>query len=434
MSKPINPLKHKSLDRNTLDDWLKWIEQLHPRQIELGLDRVQTVQKTLHIDKPPFVVITVAGTNGKGSTVAWLQSMLLAAGHRVGSYTSPHLQRFNERICIDGKEVSDEILCQAFASIDQARADTALTYFEFGTLVAVKIMTDVAVDVALLEVGLGGRLDAVNAWDADVAVITSIGIDHTDWLGPDRESIAFEKAGIFRQHKPAVCADPQPPQQIDQMAQQRQVELYQFGREYSLEIQQDTWDWHGPDGSLVGLPHPGLAGQQQFRNAAAAIMALQLLQPRHPCSDSSIREGLRGVVLPGRFQVISGTPLTVLDVAHNAEATGQLAQTLAQYPCSGATYAVVAMLDNKDHQAALRPLLAVVDHWHFADLQHAHTTGASATTLQQVLLQLRPNAAVSTYASVLDAYHEVCGQADQGDRIVVFGSFYTVSAILTIGH
>ena len=180
MSKPINLPKNKSLDRNKLDDWLQWIEQLHPRQIELGLDRVQIVQKNLHIDRPSFVVITVAGTNGKGSTVAWLQSMLLAAGHRVGSYTSPHLQRFNERICINGKEVSDKVLCQAFESINQARGDTVLTYFEFGTLAAVKIMIDAAVDVALLETGMGGRLDAVNAWDADVAVITSIGIDHTD--------------------------------------------------------------------------------------------------------------------------------------------------------------------------------------------------------------------------------------------------------------
>ncbi|GMQ91357.1 MAG: bifunctional tetrahydrofolate synthase/dihydrofolate synthase [Gammaproteobacteria bacterium] len=434
MLKPINLPKNKSLDRNKLDDWLQWIEQLHPRQIELGLDRVQIVQKNLHIDRPSFVVITVAGTNGKGSTVAWLQSMLLAAGHRVGSYTSPHLQRFNERICINGKEVSDKALCQAFESINQARGDTVLTYFEFGTLAAVKIMVDAAVDVALLETGMGGRLDAVNAWDADVAVITSIGIDHTDWLGTDRESIAFEKAGIFRELKPAVCADPQPPQCIDKMAQQRHVGLHQYGREFSLDIQQDTWDWHGPDRSLTGLPHPGLAGQQQFRNAAAAIMTLQLLQARLPCSDSHIRGGLCGVVLPGRFQVISEEPLTILDVAHNAEATGQLAQTLTQYPGNGKTHAVVAMLGNKDHKAALRPLLSDVDHWYFADLCDTHAPGASATTLQQALHQLQPNAAVSTYPSVLDAYNEVCARAGQEDRIVVFGSFYTVSAILTTGH
>ncbi|MDA1107346.1 MAG: bifunctional tetrahydrofolate synthase/dihydrofolate synthase [Proteobacteria bacterium] len=420
----------------TLADWLSWQETKHPRLIDLGLERVSSVLQRMGLAQPPHAVITVTGTNGKGSSVALLEAIYRAAGYRVGAYTSPHLLRYNERVRVLGEEASDVQLCEAFARIDAARGEISLSYFEFGTLAAFDIFQRAQLDVAILEVGLGGRLDAVNILDADVALVTSIGIDHVEWLGPDRESIAREKAGIFRVERPAICGDPDVPQSLRAHARDCAAPLYCLERDfgYSADYSAGTgdWSWWGryDDASAryEHLPFPGLRGAFQLRNAAAVLMALQPLLPRLPVSEDAVRQGLLAAKLPGRFQVLPGPVTRIFDVAHNPHGAEVLARTLKEYPCVGRTLAVFSMLADKDIAGVIDRMREVIDQWHVAALP-----AARAASAEQIVHLLRENAAqavVHEHGSISAAYRAVMEQARPGDRVVVFGSFYTVAEVL----
>ncbi len=411
----------------TLEQWLSWQESLHPSEIELGLERVSTVFARLQAGPPPFTVITVAGTNGKGSSVAMLESILVTAGYRVGTYTSPHLLRYNERVRLSGQPVADGLLVEAFARIDVARADTSLTYFEFGTLAALDIFFRQPLDVVILEVGLGGRLDAVNIVDADVALITSISLDHTDWLGEDIEAIAAEKAGIMRAGKAAVFSGTDIPQAILQHAEAVQAPLFVAGRDYQFHVWdgQGGWQWHRKGKPAVDLPLPGLPGAHQLQNAAGVMVVLQQLAEILPVSSPALHRGLRDVVLPGRFQRLPGEPAVILDVAHNPDATARLAEQLAQQPAGGRTLAVVGMLHDKDARASLASLQAVVDLWFTASLPTLRSQ--SGDELRQVIETLDATNAVSVCENVAQALASARQAAEPGDRIVLFGSFYTVA-------
>jgi dihydrofolate synthase/folylpolyglutamate synthase len=412
---------------DTLADWLAWQEALHVREIDLGLERCRSVAQRMGLENPAYPVISVAGTNGKGSSVAGLTAILRAAGYRVGTYSSPHLLRYNERVRIDGQEASDEALCEAFSAIDQARGDISLTYFEFGTLAAFKLFSEAELDIAVLEVGLGGRLDAVNLLDADVALVTAIGIDHEEWLGSDRETIAREKAGILRAGKPAVCSDPEAPQSLVATATAIGAPLLRLGQDFNYRIDGDTWTWLGPERYYEGLPHPGLHGAYQFQNAAGVLMALDLLHDRYPVSFAAIASGLSDLNLPGRFQVLEGPVNWILDVAHNPHAAVRLADTLSRWPCAGRTIGLLGMLRDKDVGGVLKELAPVVDVWHFASvLGRRGGTSEQLLDAWQALGYTKP---VTCHASVSAAYEAVRLEAQAGDRIVAMGSFLTVGEV-----
>jgi dihydrofolate synthase/folylpolyglutamate synthase len=404
------------------------METLHPREIELGLERVAAVAARLRLTTPPFAVVTVGGTNGKGSVVAMLERILLAAGYRVGAYTSPHLIRYNERVGIGGREVDDVALIGAFERVEAARADTPLTYFEFGTLAAVDQFRAANVDVAILEVGLGGRLDAVNLWDADVAIVTSVGTDHRDWLGPDREAIGREKAGIYRGGRCAICGDADPPATLLAHAAAIGARLLRIHRDFDYEITDGGWRWRGGARLYAGLPHPAMRGDYQLDNAACTIMALDCLAERRPVQLADIRAGLHRAVLPGRFQTLPGRPLRVFDVAHNIEAAQALGRTLARQPIAGRTIAVCGMLRDKPIAEVLRQLAPQISTWHLASLEGAR--GASAEELRAALAGAGVETGVSTHAHVEAAYAAAVAEAGEPDRVLVFGSFHTVGAIL----
>ena len=359
----------------TLNDWLRWQETLHPRTIELGLERVRTVLRRLRPNAPPFAVVTVGGTNGKGSSVAFLDAILRAAGHRVGAYVSPHLLRYNERIQVDGAEADDESLCRMFARIDAVRGDVSLTYFEFGTLAALEWFWETGVDVAVLEVGLGGRLDAVNAVDADAALVTSVALDHTDWLGPDRDSIGHEKAGIYRPGRPAVCADPDPPPRLLEHARAIGARLLRVGSDYDFSHAGEIWRWRSDAAWLDDLPLPALAGEHQLGNAAAALMVLTSLSDRLPVDAVAIRAGLTRARLPGRFQIVPGPVEWILDVAHNPAAAAVLANQLKNRTCAGRTWAIMGLLADKDADGVIEALAGVVDEWRPVTLTGARAGG-----------------------------------------------------------
>jgi len=414
----------------TLQQWLDWQTTVHPREIALGLTRVNTVAKRLNLLKPQFPIITVAGTNGKGSSVILLDAILSAAGYRVGRYMSPHLLRYNERISIAGIEVSDAELCQAFDFIDKAREEIALTFFEFATLAAMWVFQDSEIDLAVLEVGLGGRLDAVNCFDPDIALVTAIDIDHVEWLGNNRESIGFEKAGIFRAQRPAVCSDANPPESLIKQAQQLQSKLYYQGRDFTyIKHKNNTWTWQSyapfSSNSLSSnhLPLPNLLGDFQLQNAAGVLMVLELLYQSLSISQAAVHEGLVKATLPGRFQVLPGIVPRIFDVAHNPLGARVLKASLDQMPCQGETYAVVGMLKEKDIAGFLRVMIECITHWHVAALDTPRT--ASAHTLVEHLTMLGATS-IQSYLSIAAAYHHVEFQAKPGDRIVVCGSFYTV--------
>ncbi len=353
----------------TLEHWLAWQETLHPRAIDLGLERVQQVAQRLGLlDRPTFTIITVGGTNGKGSCVALLEAILRAAGYKTGAYTSPHLLRYNERIRLDGVTVDDASLCEAFARLDAARKDISLTYFEFGTLAALWLFQQAGVQVALLEVGLGGRLDAVNIMDADAALITTIAIDHVEWLGQDRDSIGREKAGIYRQGRPAICADPLPPVGLLDQAHTVGARLYLVNRDYGFCRQGQQWSWWCETIRLDALPLPALPGAHQLGNAAGVLMTLQSLAGRLPVPVEAIQAGLRQAHIAARFQIVAGPVEWILDVAHNPHAATVLADTLHARPCAGRTRAVWAMLNDKDAPGVARALAASVDCWYPATL------------------------------------------------------------------
>lgn len=418
---------------NTLDEWLAWQETLHPSAIDLGLERIRPVLLCMGLQRPPCIVVTVGGTNGKGSSVAMLDAILRAAGYRVGVYTSPHLLHYNERICLHGTPVDDATLCAAFEAVDQARQDISLTYFEFGTLAAFSIFsaaqaTASPLDVVILEVGMGGRLDAVNLWDADVALVTTVGIDHTAWLGNTREEIALEKAGIFRAGRPAVCGDPDPPHTLLQHADAVGAPLYRFGRDFGYSADGSAWSWWSVAQRRHALPHPALRGPFQLQNAAGVLIVLELLGKVLPVNQSDIRHGLSGVQLPGRFQVLPGAPLRILDVAHNPHGAQVLAQSLSTQPCQGQTHAVMSMLADKDIDGVISVMRDVIDVWHVAGLNVPR--GVSGAQLAE-RLQVVMIAAVHVHPSITAAYQQAVQLVDPAQgRVVVFGSFYTVAAIL----
>jgi len=413
-----------------LAGWLTYIEQQHPQSIALGLERVARVRDAmgLAISVP---IITVAGTNGKGSTCAMLEAILSAAGYRVGLYTSPHLSRYNERVRIGAREADDAALAAAFARVELARKKTAggvrLTYFEFGTLAAVDLFLRHGVDVLVLEVGLGGRLDAVNAFDADCAIVTSIGLDHMEYLGDTREAIGHEKAGIFRSGKPAVLADPDLPVSVLAHAQTIGAAPLRLGHEFGCRIAGDHWIFWGPAGERTGLVYPALRGDIQLQNASAALAAIDVLRERLPVTLGQICQGLASVALPGRFQVLPGKPTVVLDVAHNPQAAKILADNLSQMDASGTTWAVFGMLRDKDIAGVVKVLAAHVNRWMVCTLPPPR--GAEAAQLAQVLKHAGVDA-LREFDDPAAAYAAARGEAGESDKIIVFGSFYTVADVL----
>jgi len=401
-----------------LREWLAFIERQHPASIALGLERVAKVFSRLEV-RIECPVITVGGTNGKGSTCAMLESMLRAAGYRTALYTSPHLVRYNERVRIAGVEAGDEELAEAFAAVEASRKGTPLTYFEFGTLAALWLFSRANVDAAILEVGLGGRLDAINILDADCAVLTSVAIDHVDYLGADREAIGREKAGIFRRGRPAVVADPRPPQSVLQAPGQ----LLLLNRDFGYAEQERQWSYWGPGGRRGGLEYPALRGRVQLRNAAAALCALETLRDRLPLAMQEARRGLAEVSLPGRFQVLPGRPQIILDVAHNVEAARTLADNLAASAFAPETIAVCGMLRDKDIAGVLREMAPRITRWHLASLPGPR--GAQASLLSTHL----PDAVKTEHDSAANAFAAAIENAGENDKIVVFGSFLTVGEV-----
>jgi dihydrofolate synthase/folylpolyglutamate synthase len=413
---------------STLAEWLAYLETLHSKAIALGLDRVESVASRLDV-APARPVITVAGTNGKGSTCALLEEMLRADGYRVAMYTSPHLLRYNERVRINGAEASDAALCDAFAAVEAARAGTPLTYFEFGTLGALWLFARQKLDALILEVGLGGRLDAVNIVDPDVAVVTTVAIDHVDYLGATREDIGREKAGIFRPAKPAICADPDPPSSLIAHAAAIGATLVRIGRDYGYTAQSAQWDYWGPGGARHGLPYPALRGNYQLANASTALCAADALRDRVPLSMGAVRAALVGIEWPGRFQVLPGRPVTVLDVAHNPQAARAFADNLGGMGFHPRTIAVFGIMSDKDIDAVIAPLIPRVDRWEVATLPPPRGSGADALRQRLQDAGVAPGA-VREYADPAAAYRAAREEAAEADRIIVFGSFLTVASAL----
>ncbi len=444
---------------NTLADWLTYLESLHPKTIALGLERVAQVKQRLNL-QPDFPIITVGGTNGKGSVCAMLESMLHAAGYRVGCYTSPHLLDYNERVRIGKRQASDVELCVAFEKVELARrqqitdcnlgnpldtmfpppcrgkgqlaesVEIPLTYFEFGTLAAMQCFIEHKVDVAILEVGLGGRLDAVNVFDNDCAVVTSVDIDHTDYLGDTREQIAFEKAGIFRTGRVAICADADVPQAITDHAEKIGAELWRIERAFGFTPHQGQWDYRSTVGARNALPYPALRGAYQLNNASAALAALDALKEKLPVSMEAVRRGLVEVSLSGRFQLLPGKPALILDVAHNPHAARSLAQNLASLPPCPRTFAVFAMLKDKDIAGVVRVLKDQVDVWLVAGI-HA-PRGATAAEVALVLAAEGVTGVVRQFPSIENALQHACNEVSENDRIAAFGSFYTVAEVMRV--
>lgn len=405
-----------------LADWLALQEQLHPRSVELGLGRVQAVASALDLLADRRCTLTIGGTNGKGSSVALAERIYRAAGYRVGAYYSPHLLRYNERVVIDGEPVSDAALCRAFEAVDQARDGCSLTYFEFGTLAALWLFREADVQVRVLEVGLGGRLDAVNVVDADCALITNIGMDHTDWLGTTREAIGTEKAGILRAQGVAICADPDPPASVLQRAQALQVDLRCAGRDYRWVAQADRWTFEGRSLRVEALPWPGLQGQAQLHNAAGVLAAVEALLSRLPISAAAMHEALPRLYLPGRFE---RRGQVILDVAHNAEAAQTLAANLLASTVAGQRWLILGMLADKPVGAVIAALSPACQHLCLAGLPGPR--GLTAMALQE---RAGPwGADAERFADVPSAFASVRGRVQPEDEIVICGSFLTVAAV-----
>ncbi|HTJ96784.1 MAG TPA: bifunctional tetrahydrofolate synthase/dihydrofolate synthase [Rhodocyclaceae bacterium] len=411
----------------SLADWLAYIEQQHPQAIELGLDRLFVVKAALN-QRQTCPVITVAGTNGKGSTCAMLEAILSAAGYRVGLYTSPHLLRYNERVRLNKQPASDAQLCAAFAKVEAGRGQTPLTYFEFGTLSAWEVFAAETLDVIILEVGLGGRLDAVNIYDADCAIVTGVDIDHTEFLGHTREAIGFEKAGVFRAGRPAICGDQQAPTSLLKHAEHIGAELQVLGQDFGYEQQEGQWSWWGRNNAKRGgLAYPALRGTRQLANASVVMAALDTLQSVLPVAMAEIRQGLALVELPGRFQVLPGRPVTVIDVAHNPQAARVLASNLLDQGFFGKTWAVCGMLRDKDIDAVIEALKGRVEAWLPCTLE-----GARGTTADELGERLRRHGecVIAEFDFPHTAYQYAQEKAAENDRIVVFGSFLTVADVL----
>lgn len=411
---------------SSLSEWVDWQQRLHTSSIDLGLERIRVVARRMNLLAPPdFKIVTVAGTNGKGSSVALLEAMLRPHG-RVGAYTSPHFLRYNERVRIDGVEVGDEQLCAAFEQVEQARGDTSLSFFEYGTLATMAIFRDQEIDYAVLEVGLGGRMDAVNLWDADVALITSISIDHTEWLGRTRESIGREKAGIMRPGRLVVCGEPDPPVSLPDQARRLGAPLQRIGVDFSAQpLGPDRWRYRHRDGMVLDLPNPRqLPGKVQLNNAASVLTALQHLGKIDP---ETIRHALENVSLIGRFQILGEPVDTVLDIAHNPEGAVNLARNLRRYRPGRPLHAVFSALQEKDVANMLGPLGPLVESWHLSEVESPR---AMPLQTLRILAESCKLPEVHVHPSIMEAYRKASSKAGQEGTVVVFGSVFAVGEIL----
>ena len=424
----INETNKNRLRFKTLNKWLKWQEGLHFTAIELGLERCRRVANNMGLLNSSYNVISVAGTNGKGSSIALLDCILRNAGYKVGRYTSPHLLRYNERICINGEQVTDTELCESFDRIDRARGDISLTYFEFGTLAALDLFRQHDVQLAILEVGLGGRLDAVNILDADVSLITSIDIDHQEWLGNDRESIAREKAGIFRNLSPAICSDPNPPKSLLDCSKALGTPISLLGRDYQFSYSDTSWTWRSKDMCLEGLPRPMKYCNFQIQNASGVLMVLANIQDEYPVSIENIKHALGSFRLSGRFQIIPGDIPKILDVAHNRESIKALVENLKMVSCQGKTHIILGMLKGKEHRQVIKELEVVADSWHFVSIPHER--GIKAKKLASEFRAINKSKDASEYSSMREALDKIRKLSMPDDRIVITGSFYTVGAAI----
>lgn len=420
----------------TLDDWLAHCERLHPKTIDMGLARVRAVAERMGLQFS-CPIITVAGTNGKGSSCAMLEAILMEAGYRTGVYTSPHLVHFEERCRVRGDIVSASDLVANFARVEQARTlnddEISLSYFEFTTLAILQLLADARLDVVILEVGLGGRLDAVNILDADCALITSIDLDHMELLGNNREAIGLEKAGIMRAGKPVVVSDPVPPQSILDHAAEVGADLWRFGQDFNFSGDKLQWSWAGRARRYAGLAYPALRGANQLVNASGVLAALTALRDRLPVTAQAVRNGLSLVELPGRFQIIPGQPTLVLDVAHNPHSVAALTENLDAmgfYPC---THAVFGAMADKDLEPMLARVGPLIDKWYFCDLPTARAATGEALQAKWEAVKTRPDVTADAYKSPELALQAAVEAADPADRIVVFGSFLTVGGILKDG-
>lgn len=419
----------------SLTDWLARLESLHPKAIDMGLERVASVAHRLglHFDCP---VITVGGTNGKGSTCAMLESILLQGGYQVGLYSSPHLLHFNERARLNGDMATDAMLCECFEQVESVRGDVSLTYFEFTTLAILKCFSDAGLDAVILEVGLGGRLDAVNIVDADVAIITSVDLDHMEYLGDTREKIGFEKAGIFRPGRTAICSDPQPPESLVAHANATGADLWLFGRDFNYSGDRQQWNYGGRSLRRNALAYPSLRGANQLLNASAALAALEALRDRLPLGAQEVRSGLVMVELPARFQVLPGRPAVILDVAHNPHAAATLAQNLDNMGFHPYTFAVFGAMADKDIPGVVAQLKDRIDHWCLTDLPLPRAASAESLAQQLRLAGFKESSepgaerTLTCFTTPEQAFNDAKNRAGENDRIVVFGSFITVAGVM----
>jgi dihydrofolate synthase/folylpolyglutamate synthase len=416
----------------TLSEWLAHCEQLHPQAIDMGLDRVRQVAQRMSL-RLTMPVITVAGTNGKGSTCALLEAIYLQAGYKTGVYTSPHLVHFEERCRLVGESPHADVFAAAFAVVEAARLDTSLTYFEFSTLAILKMLSDAGLDVVILEVGLGGRLDAVNIIDPDCAIITSIDLDHTALLGTDRDSIGLEKAGIMRAGHAVVISDPVPPESVVKQAQALGADAWLLGKDFNFSGDQLQWSWAGRGRRYSGLAYPALRGANQLLNASGVLAAVEVMRPQLPVTAQAIRNGLAMVELTGRFQIVPGEPVLVLDVAHNPHSVAALAANLDAMGFYPTTHAVFGAMADKDLDSMLKKLLPLVDVWYFTDLPLPRASTAQQLAADWAALNTRKDVRASVHETPQKALDAAILAAGPTDRILVFGSFYTVGGVLQQG-
>ena len=412
-----------------LNDWIGYIESIHPSTIDLTLERIKIVIERLNLDIS-FPILTIGGTNGKGSTCSILESIYKEAGYKVACYTSPHFLHFNERIKIQAVAVSDELICEAFSRIESAREGVTLTYFEYGTIAAMIIFSEAHVDVAILEVGLGGRLDAVNVFDADCAIVTTVDLDHMDYLGHTREAIGFEKAGIYRTEKTAIFGDFDPPQSLIKHAEVIHADLKIIGKDFGYEVHHDSFDFLIDSSFVMNLPLPKLQGDFQLANATNALMVLKAMEDKLPLTEISIQKGITLTLLPGRFQEVKTMPSLIFDVAHNPQAARSLSHNLKTHVVLGKTIAVFSILKDKDIFGVIQVLNLDIDAWFIAEIQNERA--ASIETISNAIQKINPSAHIEAFKNIQEAYQFASKEVTRNDRIIVFGSFFTVADIMKI--